>query len=188
MNTIMDHTKCLTEYFIKTYGEKSVKQSHSIPNKDCQTLIDIKCFESITCSKFREFIDKYDLYVDLNDLVKYLKSGASNVRNTRGKYHELLHLIVVMYGKEKDDDGLLDFLRYDKKIYPCRVEYIICYWILWTLRNDPFISKYDIAVPTFQKLINDNDERYYDIVFDSLHIYLEIQEIVQIITIITTIY
>jgi hypothetical protein len=54
---------------------------------------------------------------------------------------------------------------------------MICWWILYKLKSDEFISKYNkISYPVFQKVISDIEHRYYDVVFDKLDIIIEIQE------------
>jgi anaerobic ribonucleoside-triphosphate reductase len=123
-------------------------------------------------------------YIDIESLAKFLSTEA-NTKSTRGKYHELLDMILALYQIPIENDlpkfEVLDAKTFEQ-IYPKRVEYLICYWILHKISEDKFLSKYkffddkNLTVPLFQKLISTKDDRFYDVVFENLNIVLEIQE------------
>jgi hypothetical protein len=164
-----------------------IKSSASNPNKNNQILVSKDCFKSITDTKFKSFvssIDTYGNFIDLNSLIKYLSTEA-NTTSTRGKYHEMIDMIIALYQLPISND-LPDFDNLDKKtyeqIFPKRVEYLICWWIMFKISNDKFLSKYkfsngkNLTMPLFQKLISNNDDRFYDVVFECMNLIIEIQE------------
>lgn len=179
--------KSLENYIRTTYGNSVIKKSSNNPNKDNQTLIQKSCFVDITDNKFNDLLTKttiFNDYISLDIIATFLKTDA-NTSNTRGKYHELMNMINAMYKIEiVNDMPNYDVLEEKVKlaIYPKRAEYLICWWILRKIRDDKFIGKYrffngiKMTQPEFQKLISDDDARFYDIVFELLDIIIEIQE------------
>jgi hypothetical protein len=179
--------KSLENYIRTTYGNSVIKKSSNNPNKDNQTLVQKSCFGDITDNKFNDLLTKttvFNDYISLDTIATFLKTDA-NTSNTRGKYHELMNMINAMY----KIDIINDMPNYDvleekvkSVIFPKRVEYLICWWILRKIANDKFIGRYRFldgkktTQPEFQKLISDDDDRFYDIVFELLDIIIEIQE------------
>ena len=138
----------LQTYLKNKYGNKAIKLSSSNPNKNNQILVSKKCFSEITDSNFKTFIAEESAllgnYIDIESLAKFLSTEA-NTRSTRGKYHELLDMILALYQIPIENDlpkfEVLDAKTFEM-IYPNRVEYLICYWILHKISNDKFLSKY----------------------------------------------
>jgi len=187
LNTIRISSEGLCKYLKKIYGPHSIKLSSSNPNKNNQKLVSKDCFKSITDTKFRTFlndIDSYGNFIDVDSLIIFLNSEA-NTNSTRGKYHEMLDMVIALYQLPILND-LPNFDHLDRKtyemIFPKRVEYLICWWIIHKISNDKFLSKYkfvdqkNVTMPLFQKIISNNDDRFYDVVFDNLNVVIEIQE------------
>jgi len=127
--------KSLETYIRTTYGDLVIKISSNNPNKDNQTLVNKSCFCDITDNKFNEILTNTTIandYISLDTIATFLKTEA-NTANTRGKYHELMNMINAMYKIEiKNDMPCYDTLDDKTKfmIFPKRVEYLICWWIL----------------------------------------------------------
>ena len=179
--------KSLEKYIRSTYGDSVIKISSNNPNKDNQTLVQKSCFKDITDNKFNELLTNTTVsneYISLDTIATFLRTEA-NTANTRGKYHELMNMINAMYKLDIIND-MPNYDILDEKIkigiFPKRVEYLICWWILRKIANDKFIGRYrfydgkKLTQPEFQKLISDDDDRFYDIVFELLDIIVEIQE------------
>ena len=115
------------------YGSKAIKLSSSNPNKNNQILVLKTIFSEITDSNFKTFLAEESAslgnYIDIESLAKFLSSDA-NTRSTRGKYHELLDMILALYQIPIENDlpnfEILDAKTFEQ-IYPKRVEYLICW-------------------------------------------------------------
>ena len=170
-------------YLINTYTKNIIKYSEFNPNKNNQLLINTKLINNISDNKFNTFIKKSET-IPIENFIKFLLE-ESNTNNTKGKYHELMDMINSLYDISVQNE-LPDYSKLNTEtknlIFPKRIEYLISWWIIYKIKNDKFLNKYlyldnnKLTYPSFQKIISETDDRYYDIVFENLDIIVEIQE------------
>jgi hypothetical protein len=166
------------------YPNKIIISSSNNPNKIDEILID----KNVLLSKFSDNKIKNHWTSDkisLDNFIDFLVNHSNEKTNTKGKYHEYMDYHKVLYNlfdktnKRQifPDYSLLTDINIRTKIEPKRVEYYMAYWIMEKIKSDPYIGEfYNIINPSFQKYLSENDQRFYDIVFDSLNIVIEIQE------------
>jgi hypothetical protein len=176
----------LKKYLIDKYGNDIIVASEDVPDKDPTIYINKNKFYDITYKTFFEIKSSYrDDYITLDQLIDFLLNkgnGGANTNATCGKYHEFMSMVFELCNVSVEN-GLPNYQNVNQiireKIIPLREEYLICWWILYKISNDPLIKEFLFvdgkfyAWPKFQENYNG---RYYDVSFDELGIVIEIQE------------
>ena len=169
----------LIDYLIDNYGNDVIKDESFSPNIKTKYSIKIDTLlDEISDTKFRKFIknENYKKYIPLSTFINFAIENGNTI-NTKGKYPEYMNFIFAYYGINTEG-YILDYTNLPEKAQPKRVEYIAIWYIINYINNDKFLSKYKKSYlkPTFQKCINIEDNRYYDLLFEKIDIIIEVQE------------
>jgi hypothetical protein len=173
----------LKNYMIKRLGSDIICNSIRNPNKNDDIIINKNILlDYFTDNKIKEHAKKenWGSEIPLKKFIDFLVDHANGI-GTRSKYHEYMEFHPSLFGLSVDrgipnyDDIVSLELR--NKIKYKRDEYIPCFWLVHKIRNHIFLKNFlDFTQPEFQKVLSDNDDRIYDIVFDKLGIIIEVQE------------
>lgn len=177
------NTMELKKFMIKTIGKNIVENSIRNPNKNDDIILNTdKLLNYFSDNKIHEYAKKnnWPNEIPIQKFVDFLIDHA-NGNGTRSKYHEYMEFHPSLFGLSIDrgvpDYGEILNPHLRKKIEYKRDEYIPCFWIVNKIKNHEFLKNYlELSLPSFQKVLSENDNRFYDIVFDKLNIIIEVQE------------
>ena len=178
--------KKFMKYLVDRYGSDVIIKSEDVSDKNSDHYIDKTKLYDITYKTFFDIKSSYnENYITIDQFVDFLlgkNNTCANTDGTTGKYHEFMSMTFALCNVSiKNDIPYYENIepKLLKKIKPKREEYLICWWILYKISNDPFIKNFlfvngkNLAWPTFQ---HNYSGRFYDISFNMLRIVIEIQE------------